>query len=105
MPGHIFDANCSCGFSRELEPGADETERFKLRVMAYSADTSDIETLDLDAAERAGLKIIEDPCLTDFDPDASLEESMKPFDQAYGPYLCPQCRGNSLFMRRSGFWD
>jgi hypothetical protein len=107
MPGHIFNANCACGFSRELEPGADEFEGFKSRVMAYSADTSDIETVDEEAAERAALKIIEDPCLSDADASLEkfLEESMKPFDHPYGPYLCPRCRENSLYLRGGGFWD
>jgi hypothetical protein len=102
MSGNSFDAGCSCGFSRELEPGTDETEGFKDRVMAYSANRSDIETADREAAESAGLKIIEDPCLFE-----SLEEMVKPFDfdKAYGPYLCPQCRGNSLYLRLTGAWD
>jgi hypothetical protein len=105
MPGHILSANCSCGFSRELEPGANETKGFRTYVMAYSADTSDIETVDLEAAKHAGLKIIEDPLLADFDSDAPLEELIKPFDHPYGPYLCPQCRENSLYLRGGGFWD
>jgi hypothetical protein len=105
MPGHIFYANCACGFSRELEPGTDELEGLRSRVMAYSADTSDIETVDEEAAKRTGLKIIDDPYLTDFDADAPLEELVKPIDHPSGPYLCPRCRENSLYLRGGGFWD
>lgn len=98
MPGNILHAECACGFSQLLMPGADISG---LQVMAYTADMSDIETVDLAIAERAGRKIIEDPVLA-FNA-ANIGASS--YDRTFGPYLCPQCREVGLVIRRDGSWD
>ena len=79
-------------------PGADVSS---LRVMAYTVDMSDIETVDLAIAERDIRQIVEDPVLA-FN-EANLGASS--YDRTFGRYVCPQCRENRLVLRGAGLWD
>jgi len=106
MPGHMIDARCECGFRRDLTPGYGEVRR-KNYVMAYSADRSDLNTLELDVftarrrhAGSSKRQVIEDPFLGG---GAAPYPSNK--DIPEGPHRCPQCSRQSLFLHWRGFWD
>jgi len=99
MPGHILHAKCTCGFERELWPGASITE---LYVIAYSTDARDLMTIESQKAKADHLMVIEDPWLKAqrIDPYA-----IPSFDSAWGPYRCPSCAKDSLQLWPSGNWD
>jgi hypothetical protein len=92
----MFYAKCDCGFDRELSPGATLSEYY---VIAYTAEASDLITIEYREAERANLTVIEDPYLKE-DPLSSLG-----FDSLWGPYRCPGCKKLSLQLSLRGYWD
>lgn len=99
MPGHLLHAKCNCGFERELQPGASITT---LYVIAYTADTRDLVTIDCREAESNALTVIEDPLLKEKEKDAYF---ISRFDSSWGPYRCPACEESSLQIWQSRFWD
>jgi hypothetical protein len=88
MPGHIIQAKCSCGFSRELRPGVSELANTGYEI-AYNADESDLSTMDHGTIKSAHLRTIPDPY----------------FESSAGPHLCPRCKNLSLMLHFGGFWD
>src|SRR3954465_9553956 len=58
MPGHLIEANFSCGFSRSLSPGHDTD-------MAYTEREDDINTFSSEEIERRKLKLVPNPFLGD----------------------------------------
>lgn len=94
MPGNIIYAECPCGYSEELSPGAsidDFTGEHKLFVMAYNSPKRELITIDCTEAESSELVIIEDP----FAQWGFSDEQ----------YLCPACKNTSLTLQRCGLWD
>jgi hypothetical protein len=104
MPGHIIQAQCSCGYEKELMPGA---SRFgdKGYAMAYTANGKDIVTFDQTIIAAEGLNVIQDPFLeNDWFED---EETDEPLERPAVPktIMCPRCRTISLVLTLAGMWD
>jgi hypothetical protein len=98
MPGHVLSAKCTCGFEREVAPGATVNQ---LRVIAYTADGCDLVTVESEKAKAANLTVIEDPWLK-----AQEAAPYVSFDSSWGPpYQCPRCTQDSLQLRPTGLWD
>lgn len=101
MPGHIIHAECVCGFECELHPGATYDTG---RVIAYTADGTDLGTVDQDTAARERLVVLPDPYLLDLDGD-DLERFFSVKDETHGPFRCPRCGNDSLLISFAGHWD
>ena len=97
MPGHILSAKCTCGFERELSPGASVDD---LYLIAYTAD--DLVTIESENAKTAGLTVTEDPWLKAQEADSF---ALPRFDSSWGPYRCPRCAENWLWLWPIGHWD
>jgi hypothetical protein len=104
MPGHIIRAQCSCGYEKELMPGASGFSD-KGYSMAYTASGKGIGTFDQNFIEAEALEIIDDPFLeNDWFKD---EETGKPQESTAAPtiILCPHCKSTSLVLTWVGMWD
>jgi hypothetical protein len=73
-------------------------------VIAYTADLSDLITIESDLASKAKLKTIEDPAL-DADPLERMPMMGDEFEKGWGPYLCPECKRKTLRIFFCGNWD
>jgi len=107
MPGHILRAQGRCGFERELAPGF-STVSFVGYKVAYNADGSDLLTEDDASIKSMGLRAIQDPFLSDYEPEDSIEKITSEVDKQnipQGPYACPGCKSVSLMLHYIGCWD
>lgn len=103
MPGHMLNASCLCGYETGLSPGASMMTNSST-VIAYTADLSDLITIDEDLASKAKLKTIADPAL-DADPMERTPIMGDEFEKGWGPYLCPECKRKTLRIFFCGNWD
>ena len=87
--GHIFRAECDCGFEISLKAGISDQGAV---VMAYNEAQTDLMSIDEDQAIRRNLLVIEDPALS------QNPENYHPPHLPYGPYRCPKCRDNRLLL-------
>jgi hypothetical protein len=107
MPGHMIEAACACGFTKELSPGLNDSGPITEHEMAYTEADGDLDTFERSEIVSRNLKMLGDPFLDDEEDaladelSANLESTGKP----RGPYHCPGCKQNSLFLTFSGVWD
>lgn len=104
MPGHIIKAKCSCGYEKELMPGAGGFGG-KSYAIAYSEDMNRIGTYEGSIAKRESLVTIKDPFLDDsklFEFDDESDNSKR---GDTNKILCPRCKNKELRMLFLGFWD
>jgi hypothetical protein len=107
MPGHIIEAACACGFSKELLPGLNDNERFAEYGM-YTESGADLDIFEQPEIARRKLNELSDPFLEELDAEFSSEELdalLKRRTEPQGPYHCPQCQQKSLFLHFQGHWD
>jgi hypothetical protein len=109
MPGHLVDASCPCGYSREqLAPGCTNLD-FRLRVIAYTKDGMDLETFDETVATNNELRILGNPFLSNSAPGDTVEkfmyEEIEKKKIPHGPHQCPKCGRSTLTLRFGGWWD
>jgi hypothetical protein len=109
MPGHLVDAACPCGYSKEqLAPGCTDLY-FRLHVIAYTKDGKDLETFDETDARDREQKIISNPFLSDSEPEDALDkfmyEEIEKKKIPHGPYQCPKCGRSTLTLRFGGWSD
>src|SRR6516165_6173057 len=103
MPGHTINAECACGFRKELNPGFNEYLPFAdaETSMAYSETGADLDTFTRPQIEIRKLTVLSDPFLEEMDAEFSFEkyeEAEKRKSQPQGPYHCPQCQLKSLYL-------
>lgn len=99
MPGHMLEAECKCGFRRNLQPGCLLIVR-KSYEIAYTADYGDITTADTETIAAENMHVVENPFLTYSHSGVAGHQR-----EVFGPYLCPNCKAKSLEIGFSGFWD
>jgi hypothetical protein len=91
MPGNLFQAECACGYEQGLSPGVDYS--WTSHTMVYTKDGDDLATVLGDEAN--GLPEILDPVVR-----------APPFREGpFGPYHCPRCRRETLWLHHCGRWD
>ena len=93
MPGNIVCAECACGYSETLEPGAimASVGEYKSFVIAYDDKSSTLITIDVALAEERNLDTVSDPFITVGSSDSY--------------YRCPACGNNKLRLHQCGKWD
>jgi hypothetical protein len=105
MPGHIIQAACTCGFTKELSPGAGMAGGYG---MAYTESEADLDTFEDTEIAKRKLDKLADPFLQKMDAEFSLEKLdalLKRQMEPQGPYHCPRCQGKSLLLHFLGHWD
>ena len=112
MPGHIIQAACTCGFTKELSPGFNPNEGVAGGYgMAYTESEADLDTLK--SSEIAKRKLIElaDPFLqkikigAQFSSSEKIDALLKRQSEPQGPHHCPRCQRKSLLLHFRGHWD
>ncbi len=101
MPGHMLLAQCSCGFSSGVNPGA--TFDGILHVIAYNPEAPGLLTVEEREAKEKGLHIIENPYLQYWRRSMSDPEVQRLAGDA--SFICPKCRQPCLRFAFMGFWD
>jgi hypothetical protein len=102
MPGHIIMLVCECGITTTVQPGALlEKTGFVAKVIVYDAEEKQFMTMRNDEAEDLGLKLFEDPYISN--PAKFIYE----LEEEVGSrgYECPNCNEMTLQYGFLGHWD
>lgn len=102
MPGHIYSANCPCGYSKGLYPGF---SRFNGEVigkeMAYIQDGNGLDTLMSKEVQAKGLRRLSNPELT----GAVVLSGEDGIETTYGYFDCPKCKYQTMTLCKLGNWS
>jgi hypothetical protein len=109
MPGHLIQAACTCGFTKELSPGFNPNEGVAGGYgMAYTESEADLDTFKGSEIARRQLNELADPFLQGIVAEFSLEKLdalLKRQSEPQGPHHCPRCQRKSLLLHFRGHWD